>query len=173
MQHIDGLDNNSNLPREFIDVNKEKSPLHSLLHSISRPRRPFAFNPVLFSAPTILVRPITSNINPSALDFIQHLIIVNPSSGRRTPTAEIGEIGGARFVSSTSCNAAVQIIEMRVLRTTGDTRNKALFAIRCLTIAWKLRDKSFVLRSFLRERDILYSTEDVRQMELAICRGLE
>ncbi|GFP84074.1 putative cyclin-d6-1 [Phtheirospermum japonicum] len=62
---------------------------------------------------------------------------------------------------------------MRVLRATGNIRNRAIFAICCLTIPWKLRDKSFVLRIFLRERDILYSTEDVRQMELAICRGLE
>ncbi|KAL6506946.1 hypothetical protein OROHE_022383 [Orobanche hederae] len=48
-----------------------------------------------------------------------------------------------------------------------------LFAICCLTIAWKLHNKSFDLSSFLRERNISYSKEDVLQMELQICRGLE
>ncbi|KAL6554295.1 hypothetical protein OROMI_019968 [Orobanche minor] len=48
-----------------------------------------------------------------------------------------------------------------------------LFAICCLTLAWKLRMKSFALPVFLRNRSLQYSTQEVRHMELEICRGLE
>ncbi|KAL3613743.1 hypothetical protein CASFOL_041817 [Castilleja foliolosa] len=62
----------------------------------------------------------------------------------------------------------------RVMRETArSSRNATLFAICCLTIAWKLREKSFRLTSFLREKDISYGTEAVLQMELQICRGLK
>ncbi|KAL3651075.1 hypothetical protein CASFOL_007478 [Castilleja foliolosa] len=60
-----------------------------------------------------------------------------------------------------------------VLHHRVDTRNRTLFVICCLTIAWKLRDKNFLLPDFLNKKELLYSTDDVRKMELQICRGLD
>ncbi|KAL6529754.1 hypothetical protein OROGR_015377 [Orobanche gracilis] len=67
---------------------------------------------------------------------------------------------------------AVKIIEETVSAPRGG-RDEHLFAICCLTLAWKLRKKSFALRVFLNTRSLRYSTQEVRHMELHICRGLE
>ncbi|KAL6506945.1 hypothetical protein OROHE_022382 [Orobanche hederae] len=92
----------------------------------------------------------------------------------RMAASEIIEMHSPRYLDALIPYTAMTYFD-RFLSQRDDFphENARLFAICCLTIAWKLHNKSFDLSSFLRERNIAYSKENVLQMELQICRGLE
>ncbi|KAL6529753.1 hypothetical protein OROGR_015376 [Orobanche gracilis] len=92
----------------------------------------------------------------------------------RVSASEIIEMHSPRYLDALIPYMAMTYFDRFLSRRDDFPHEKTrLFVICCLTIAWKLHNKSFDLSSFLKERNISYSTEDVLQMELQICRGLE